>query len=127
MTTTYQITGALHHGTTGKPTEEINLTGTFTQLTNELFEHMPAMSSREYEETTSAGYIYWDTDTSGLDETDADDIEEAKSRGLVLDESIDWFVEAKRREQTAAALHAYAVEALEPDAPSHLEVKIIEG
>lgn len=127
MTTTYQITGALHHGRAGKPTEEINLTGTFTQLTNELFGYMPTMSGREYEETTSAGYIYWNTDTSGLDETDADDIEEARERGLVLDESIDGFVEAQRREQTPAELHAYAVEALAPDAPAHLEVKIIEG
>lgn len=127
MTTIYNITGTFHHGATGKPTEEINLTGTFTQLATELFGYMPTMSGREYEETTSAGYIYWDTDTSGLDETDTDDIAEAKSRGLVLDENIDSFVEAQRREQTPAALHAYAVEALKPDAPSHLDVKIIEG
>lgn len=127
MTTIYNITGTLHHGATGKPTEDINLTGTFTQLTNELFGYMPTMSSREYEEATAAGYLYWNTDTSGLDETDADDLEEAKSRGLILDETIDSFVEAQRREQTPAALHTYAVEALEPDAPSHLEVKIIEG
>lgn len=127
--TIYAITGTLCHGRSGQEAEEINLTGTFDQLTTELFGYMPIMSAREYEaETFRGGFLYWNTDTSGLDEDDPADIAEASKRGLVLDKMAGWgFVEEERRPQTAEELHAYAVEALGPDHPSHIEVKIIEG
>lgn len=126
MATTYKIIGTLHHGRSDWPKEKVDLTGTFAQLTNELYGYMPEVSAREYEEVTEAGYIYWNTETRGLDETDPEDIEAAKAQGLIYDESAQMFVEISRRKQTAEELHAYAVEALTPDASLHLDVQVID-